>query len=63
MSTVQEELEHEFISVWCVIKQHIATLNREFPKRFQCGSLMSRLEFGPTFQILNGSQPKEQGDS
>lgn len=63
MSTVQEELEPEFISVWCVIKQHIATLNREFPKRFQCGSLMSRLEFGPTFQILNGSQPKEQGDS
>lgn len=63
MSTLQEELEPEFISVWCVIKQHIATLNREFPKQFQCRSLVSRLEFGPTSQIINGSQPKEQGDS
>ena len=62
MSTIQEELESEVITVWCVIKQQITTLNYELPKQLQCGSLTSRLEFGPTSQILNGSQPKEQGD-
>lgn len=38
MSTLQEVLEPEFISIWHVTKQQMATLNPELPKWLQCGS-------------------------